>query len=146
MKPRSWVITAAWISIAIGSARTSAEENQRFDLKAGQELTFSVAIVNDQVKLSAPRQRRFGSAQPNEGEITIGLSPRDKTLYENVVVVEKTARPIDFVATGFVGGTKIDEAVLCGHLGQSSSSRIGAVSWRVSLNQFEVRKDGADCS
>ena len=131
--------------VVMGAQAAVAADKQSFDLKAGHEVTFAVGITDDQVTLSVVRQSPYGSGTTNEGEITVGVSPRDKTLYETVVTREKTSRPVDFLATGFVGGTKIDEAVICGRLDQPSSARIGAVSWRVSLNQFEVRKEGAAC-
>jgi hypothetical protein len=118
---------------------------QAFDLKSGQELTFAVTIADGKVILGAPRASRLGAAQPQNGEMTIGLTTRDKTLIEQVIVVEKTPVPIDFLATGLVGGTKIDEAVLCGRLDAPATAHIGAVAWRVSLHAFEARKDGATC-
>ncbi|WP_158818359.1 hypothetical protein [Methylocapsa sp. S129] len=118
---------------------------QAFDLKSGQELTFAVTIADGKVTLGPPRASKLGAAQPASGEITVGLTTRDKTLIEQVIVVEKTPVPIDFLATGLVGGTKIDEAVLCGRLDGPASAHIGAVSWRVSLHAFEARKDGATC-
>ena len=118
---------------------------QAFDLKSGQELTFAVTIAGGKVTLGPPRLSKLGVAQPKDGEMTVGLSPRDDTLHEQVLLAEKTPVPIDFLATGLVGGTKIDEAVLCGRLDGPASAHIGAVSWRVSLHAFEARKDGATC-
>ena len=90
-----------------------------------------------------PRQSKLGTAQPKEGEITVGLTPGDKkTLYSQVLVTEKTSVPIDFVATGLIGEIKIDERVICGRLDQPTSIHIGSVSWRVRLNSFEVGKGG----
>ena len=107
------------------------------DLKAGQALAFSASVADGKVVLGPPRAGKFGELLPADGEIVVGLSPRDKTLYENVVVVEKTAAPIDFLATGYVGGTKIDEVWVQGKLDGPISQRIGAVSWIVRLNGFE---------
>ena len=118
---------------------------QAFDLKSGQELTFAVKIADSKVTLGPPRVSKLGAAQPKEGEMTVGLSARDATLHEQVIVTEKTPVPIDFLATGLVGATKIDEAVLCGRLDAPTSAHIGAISWRVSLHAFEARKDGATC-
>jgi hypothetical protein len=113
-------------------------------LKAGQEVTLPVTVSDGRVTLGAPVMSRLGTAQPKDGQITIGLTPGDKTLYARVLVTEKTAVPIDFVATGLIGEIKIDERVLCGRLDQPASVRIGSVSWRVSVNSFEVGK-GAGC-
>jgi hypothetical protein len=128
------------------SAGSATEANpQAFDLKSGQELTFAVKITEGKVTVGPPRASKLGAAQPKDGEITVGLSARDDTLHEQVIVTEKTPVPIDFLATGLVGETKIDEAVLCGRLDAPVSTHIGAVSWRVSLHGFEARKDGATC-
>ena len=118
---------------------------QAFDLKSGQELTFAVKVADGKVTLGPPRASKLGAAQPKDGEMTVGLSTRDETLHEQVIVTEKTPVPIDFLATGLVGATKIDEAVLCGRLDAPTSAHIGAISWRVSLHAFEARKAGATC-
>jgi hypothetical protein len=116
---------------------------QSFSLKAGEEVTLPITVQDQRVVLGAPRQSKLGTAQPKDGEITVGLTPGDKkTLYSQVVVVEKTAVPIDFVATGLIGEIKIDERVICGRLDQPTTMHIGSVSWRVSLNSFEVGKGG----
>ena len=107
-------------------------------LKAGQALTFPAIIADGKVTLGPARLGKFGEMQPADGEITVGLSPRDKTLYENIVVVERTAKPVDFVATGLIGEIKIDERVLHGKLDAPATQRIGATSWTVWLNGFEV--------
>jgi hypothetical protein len=107
------------------------------DLKAGQALAFTASVADGKVVLGPPRAGKFGELLPADGEIVVGLSAKDKTLYENVVVVEKTAAPVDFLATGYVGGTKIDEVWVQGKLNEPTSQRIGAVSWTVRLNGFE---------
>jgi hypothetical protein len=122
------------------------KDEQALDLKSGQEATFAVTIADGKVTIGPARMSKLGSAEAKDGEISVGLGPRDnKTLREDVTVVEKTPVPIDFLATGLIGGTKIDEAVVCGRLGAPSSAHIGAVSWRVRLHAFEARKDGATC-
>jgi hypothetical protein len=132
--------------LAPGAAASAEDGQQAFDLHSGQELTFAVTIDGAKAALGKPRVSRFGTAQPKDGEMTVGLGPRDaKTLREDVIVTEKTPVPIDFLATGLIGGTKIDEAVLCGRLDAPASAHIGAVSWRVRLHAFEVRRDGATC-
>ncbi len=115
----------------------------RLELKAGQALTFAATLADGNVTLGPARLGKFGEMQPADGEITVGLSPKDKTLYENVVVIEKTAKPIDLVATGLVGNIKIDEVVLHGRLDAPVSARIGAVSWTVWLNSFEATSEPA---
>lgn len=116
-----------------------------FDLHAGQELTIPVTIVDGRVVLGAARASKLGAAQPKDGEITVGLAPQKGTLYDTVTAREKTAAPVDFVATGLIGSIKIDEAVICGRLDGPSAARIGSVSWRVSLREFEIGKGAASC-
>jgi hypothetical protein len=110
---------------------------EKLILKAGQALAFPARIEDGKVVLGPPRRGRFGALEPKAGEIAVGLSPKDKTLYEDVVVVEKTAAPIDFLATGLVGNIKIDEVEVKGRLDAAFTHRIGATSWTVWLNGFE---------
>ena len=128
-------------AVAPWAAFATEGGEQAFDLHSGQELTFVVTIADGKVTLGAPRASKLGAAQPKDGEMTVGLSARDDTLHEQVIVTEKTAAPIDFLATGLIGNVKIDEAVLCGNLAARASAHIGAVSWRVRLHAFEARKD-----
>jgi hypothetical protein len=139
------VTLAATFLAAVGASAAPAAGGpaQSFSLKAGQEVTLPITIQDQRVVLGAPRPSKLGAAQPKDGEITVGLTPGDKkTLYSQVIVTEKTAVPIDFVATGLIGEIKIDERVVCGRLDQPTSVHIGSVSWRVSLNTFEVGKGG----
>ena len=116
------------------------------DLKAGQELTIPIAIVDGRVTLGAPRPSKLGTAQPRDGEITVGLAPGDKkTLLSQVLVTEKTSAPVDFVATGLIGEIKIDERVICGRTDAPVTMHIGSVSWRVSLNSFSIGKGDGTC-
>ena len=143
----AWVTTSGAILCGVFApgAAFSAEDGQAFNLHPGQELTFAVKIADGKVALGSPRMSRLGAAQPGDGEMTVGLSPRDETLHEQVIVTERTSVPIDFLATALVGATKIDEAVLCGRLDAPTSAHIGAISWRVSAHDFEARKEGATC-
>ena len=141
-----WTATfAALFLTAVGARAAPAAGGpaQSFSLKAGQEVTLPITIEGQRVILGVPRQSKLGTAQPKDGEITVGLTPGDKkTLYSQVLVTEKTSVPIDFVATGLIGEIKIDERVICGRLDQPTSIHIGSVSWRVQLNSFEVGKGG----
>ena len=124
--------------LAAGAALAApAPKPVKFELKAGQALAFAASVAEGKVVLGPARLGKFGELTPAEGEIVVGLAPKDKTLYENVVVVEKTKTAIDFVATGLVGNIKIDEIVLHGSIDAPVTQRIGAVSWSVSLNSFE---------
>ena len=109
-------------------------------LKQGQELTFAVTIVDGKATAGAPKLGKLGAAKPKDGEITVGLTPRDKDLYSQLVVAEKTAAPIDFVATGHIGEIVIDEREVCGRLEAPFSQRIGGTAWSVVLRDFAVGK------
>jgi len=133
-------------ALASYSAFGAESADQGFELRAGQEVTFAVTVAADgKVTVGAARPSKLGASQPKAGEITVGLTPKDKTLYEQVTVTEKTSVPINFLATGLVGGTKIDEAVLCGRLDAPFSAHIGAMSWKVKVHDFEAAKEGVKC-
>jgi hypothetical protein len=135
--------TALAACLVSAPVRAAAMKPIRLELKAGQALTFAATIADGKVTLGPARLGKFGEMQPADGEITVGLSPKDKTLYENVVVIEKTAKPVDLLATGLVGEVKIDEVLLHGRLDAPVSARIGAVSWTVWLNDFEAATEPA---
>lgn len=131
--------------LAPWAALGASDGEQAFDIHAGQELTFAAKVEDGKVIVGRPRVSRLGAAHPAAGEMTVGLTPRDKDQYEQVIVAEKTSLPIDFVATALVGDVKIDERVLCGRLDGPDSSRIGANHWRVRLHDFEVGKGDESC-
>jgi hypothetical protein len=106
------------------------------DVKRGMEATFPVAIVDGRVALGPSRASKLGTAQPKDGEITVGVEPGGMTPYAHLRVVEKTSAPIDFVATGFIDRIMIDEIVLCGRLDMPVSEKIAAGSLHVSLGRF----------
>ena len=141
----SVAILVAGLGVMLGArgAASGDAKAPKLDLKAGEELTIPVAIVDGHVTLGAPKSSKLGTAQPRDGEITVGLGPGDKkTLLSQVLVTEKTSAPVDFVATGLIGEIKIDERVICGRTDAPVAMHIGSVSWRVSLNTFTVGKDG----
>ncbi|MFZ1964415.1 MAG: hypothetical protein WAU78_13295 [Roseiarcus sp.] len=132
--------------VAPCSADDLPQKPTPFDIKPGQELTIPVAVVDGQVVVGAPRLSKLGTAAPKDGEITVGLTPATPGSYtETVTATEKTAAPIDFLATGVNAYVKIDEAVICGRLDAPSSARIALASWRVVLRGFEVGKGGPSC-
>ncbi|MGO9740630.1 MAG: hypothetical protein ACLPN5_03785 [Roseiarcus sp.] len=124
-------------------AGRAAEVVKALTLKAGEELTFPVAIADGKATPGEPRLTRLGAAKPATGEITVGLTPRDKDLYSQVQVVERTSEPVDFVATGHIGEIVIDEREICGRLETPFQQHIGGVSWTVVLHEFTVGK--GDC-
>ena len=73
---------------------------------------------------------------PQAGEISVGLTPRDKELYSQLVIVERTSTPVDFVATGHIGEIVIDEREVCGRTDAPFQQRIGGTSWTVVLRDF----------
>ena len=144
----SAAILVAGLGVMLGArgAASGDAKAPKLDLKAGEELTIPVAIVDGHVTLGAPKSSKLGTAQPRDGEITVGLGPGDKkTLLSQVLVTEKTSAPVDFVATGLIGEIKIDARVICGRTAAPVAMHIGSVSWRVSLNTFTVGKGDGKC-
>jgi hypothetical protein len=121
------------------------QKTRPFDVKPGMELTIPIAIVDGKAVAGVPRLAKLGASPPNDGEITVGLDRDPGTLYNHITVVEKTAAPINFLITGLNGGTKIDEAEICGRLDAPIASHIGSVPWRFWLNGFHVGKGDGSC-
>jgi hypothetical protein len=130
-------LIALLAAAAVAAPAAKPVKPVKLELKAGQALAFPASVVEGKVVLGPARLGKFGALQPAPGEIAVGLSTRDKDLYENVVVVEKTSAPIDFLATGLIGEIKIDERDIHGRLDAPVTQRIGATSWTVWLNGFE---------
>jgi hypothetical protein len=153
MRPReitldAGVRLAAMCAAALFASPSALAANvgeQRFDLKPGEELTIPITIADGHVVAGAPRISKIGVAQPKDGEITVGLEREKGELYDKITATEKTSAPIDFVATGLIGEIKIDERVICGRLDAPTEMRIGSVSWRIVLRDFEIGKGAADC-
>jgi len=122
------------------SAQASEQKPKPYVLKAGQELSFAVTVIDGKATPGEPRLGKLGAGQAKDGEFLVGLTPRDKELYSQVTVMEKTKVPVDFVATGHIGEIVIDERVICGRLGAPFAQRIGGVSWTVELHDFTVGK------
>ena len=112
-------------------------------LRPGQEVTFSVAVADGRVTPGQARPSRPGAAKPRDGEITVSVVKQDRSPYAEISASEKTSAPIDFVATGLVGGIKIDEIRVCGRLDGPLSAHIYSGSWRISLNRFSVGPEQA---
>jgi hypothetical protein len=143
--PAATLGACAFCLLAQSAALPAQQNAHAFELRSGEELTFAATIADGKVVLGTPRLSKFGAAQPKDGEITIGVSARDETLHDQIVVTEKTSAPIDFLATGLNGETKIDEAIVCGRLDAPFTTHIGSVPWRIRLREFEARKDGEKC-
>ncbi len=142
-------IAVAALALALAAPCAGKDLPQKptpFDLKPGQELTIPVAVVDGQIVVGTPRLSKLGTSKPKNGEIVVGLTPAPLGSWlESVTATEKTALPIDFLATGVNAYVKIDEAEICGRLDAPTSAPITAASWRVWLNTFEVGKGGRNC-
>jgi hypothetical protein len=131
------VSVAIWV-LASALAVTPAAKPVKLVLKAGQALAFAATVADGKVTLGPARLGTFGKLEPKPGEIAVGLSTRDKDLYDQLVVSEKTTVPIDFIASGMIGEIKIDEREVKGRLDAPVTQRIGGTSWTVWLHDFEV--------
>ena len=132
----------------LGSAceAASAEDlGPAVELKPGQQIAFSVAIVDGHVTPGKARLLRSDAAWAKDGEITVSVVKHDSSPYADLTASEKTSAPVDFVATGLIGDIKIDEVQLCGRLGAPTSAHIYSGSWRISLNRFSVGHGGETC-
>jgi hypothetical protein len=134
--PRNALAALVLLACGCGPARAAADA-PTVDVRRGMEATLA-AVVDGRITLGPARVTRLGTAQPRDGEITVGVEPGGMTPYAQVRVSEKTAVPLDFVATGLIGNIKIDEITLCGRLDRSDSQRIAAGSLHVSLNRFAI--------
>jgi hypothetical protein len=129
---------AAVAAVSIVGAASAAPTKSSFVLKGGQQLIFSATVADGKVTLGTPRLVKLGAETPKDGEISVGLTPKDKDFYSQVMVTEKTSAPIDFVATGHIGEIVIDEREIHGKLSEPFEQHIGGVSWTVVLHDFEV--------
>lgn len=135
----------AILALATAPALGATPTPPAYVLKPGQEIVFSVEIRDGAVVAGPPRLAKLGTATPGPGEMVVGLTPRDKDLYSQILLREATPLPVDFVATGEIGEIKIDERELCGRLSAPTSQRIGGTSWTVVLSQFAVGRGDGTC-
>jgi hypothetical protein len=146
-RPRVRAGFAFGVALAVLHAKptNSVEAKDALELRPGFELTIPIQIADGRIVIGAVRRSKLGADQAKAGELTVGVAPGGHSPYAQVSVVERTSAPLNFVATGFIGGTKIDEIVLCGRLDGPISSRIAAGSWRIVLSQFEVADSATRC-
>ena len=109
------------------------------------DVVFSVAFIDDQPVLGAPKPAKLGAGAPQDGEILLSVQPPGLAPYARFTVLEKTARPVDFVITGLIDSIKIDEVEICGRLGSAIAGKIAAGARKLSLNRFSPQKEGATC-
>jgi hypothetical protein len=136
---------AVWRHVAPRHAARVEQKPAPFDVKPETELTIPISIVDGKVVTGVPRLAKLGASPPKDGEITVGLERQTGTLYNQITVTERTAQPINFLVTGLNGGTKIDEAEICGRLDAPIVAHIGSVPWRFWVNGFEIGKGGGNC-
>ncbi|HEY1943171.1 MAG TPA: hypothetical protein VGH40_13710 [Roseiarcus sp.] len=148
------IVVISTLALALGTTLAAAAPRHLatverkpapLDVKPGTQLTIPISIVDGKVVTHVPRVATLGAIPPKDGEITVGLEREKGTLYNQIIVTEKTAQPIDFLVTGLNGGTKIDETEICGQLGAPITAHIGSVPWRFWLNGFEVGKGAGTC-
>jgi len=109
-------------------------------LKPGQAVAFAIAIAEGKVAVQSSRLGKLGALDAADGEIVVGLQPHGKDVYAQLVIVEKTAQPIDFVATAYIDTIKIDEPEICGRLTAPFQQRVAGTSWSVVLRDFSIGK------
>jgi hypothetical protein len=107
-------------------------------LKPGRAIAFAISIADGKAMVGASRMGKLGAMEAVDGEIVVGMTPRGKDDYSQLVIVEKLAQPIDFLATAHVDKIVIDEREICGRLGTPFEQRIAGNSWSVVLREFSV--------
>jgi len=143
--PARALVLSASLLAAIPRAAAGEQPAPSLDLKPGQEMTFAVTVADGRVALGPPRLTKPGAAAPKDGEVTVGVVKRGLSPYADLTASEKTPDQVDFVATGLIGDIKIDEVVVCGRLDAPATALIASGAWRISLNRFSVRPNGAEC-
>ena len=137
-------LAAAFAALLL-CARVHAQDlGPAVDLKPGKAVAISVTLAEGRATLGPARAVDPGAA-PKDGEIIVAVVKQGLSPYAALTATEKTARPVDFVATGLIGDIKIDEIKVCGRLDAPIEARIASGSWRISLNRFAARADGQDC-
>jgi len=107
-------------------------------LKPGRAIAFAISIADGKATVSTSRMGKLGALEAVDGEIVVGMTPRGKDDYSQLVIVEKLAQPIDFLATAHVDKIVIDEREICGRLGAPFEQRIAGNSWSVVLREFSL--------
>ena len=130
---------AACLLVLIFPSATFAEElGKPLVLKPGRAIAFAISIADGKATAGASRMGKLGALEAVDGEIVVGMTPRGKDDYSQLVIVEKLAQPIDFLATAHVDKIVIDEREICGRLGAPFEQRIAGNSWSVVLREFSL--------
>jgi hypothetical protein len=132
------------LALFFPSLAVAEEGTKPLVLKPGQAIAFVVSVADGKATVGTSRIGKFGTLEAVDGEIVVGMTPRSKDLYSQLVIVEKTRQPIDFVATGHVGEIVIDEREICGRPDAPFQQRIAGNSWSVVLRDFSLGK--GDCN
>lgn len=111
-------------------------------LKQGQAVAIAISMAGGKPTAGAVRVGKVGALEPADGEIVVGMTPRGKDDYSQLVIVEKTAQPVNFLATAHIDKIVIDEREICGRLGAPFQQRIAGNSWTVVLRDFAPGKGG----
>lgn len=137
-------LAAAFAALSLCAGARAQNLGPAVDLKPGRAVAIPVAMAEGLATLGPARAVDPGAA-PKDGEVVVAVVKAGLSPYAALTVREKTARPVDFVATGLIGDIKIDEIKVCGRLDAPIEARIASGSWRISLNRFATRADGQDC-
>ena len=79
---RRAALLSTLIAAAIGSGGAQAAPSKNpFSLKAGQQLIFSASVADGKVTVGTPRLVKLGAEEPKDGEISVGLTPKDKETF-----------------------------------------------------------------
>jgi hypothetical protein len=131
---------ACLFALILPSTATAQEAAKPLVLKPGQAIAFAVSIADGKATAGAWRIGKLGALEPTDNEIVVGMTPRGKDDYSQLVILEKTAQPVDFVATAHIDKVVIDEREICGRLNAPFQQHIAGNSWSVVLRDFSVGK------
>ena len=136
-------VLGACLSAVAPCVAAAQQAAATLELKPGREVAFAATVAEGHGALGPARLGKPGAAQPKDGEIVVSVEKHGLSPYADLIATEKTAAPVDFVATGLIGDIKIDEIVVCGRLDAPATARIASGAWRVSLSRFAVHAGGA---
>jgi len=131
------------LAFVLPSLASAQEADKPLVLKQGQAIAFAMSIADGKATVGVSRIGKLGTLEPADGEIVVGMTPRGKDDYSQLVIVERTVQPIDFVATAHIDKIVIDEREICGRSGAPFQQHIAGNSWSVVLRDFSVGK--GDC-
>ena len=142
-RPRLLLTMMLAVFAIFAAAVSDAQENAKpLALKQGQAVAFTILVADGKTTLGTPRLGKAGALEPADGEIVVSLTLRGKDDYSQLVIVEKSATPVDFLATAYIDKIVIDEREICGRLGAPFQQHIAGNSWKVVLREFAVGKGG----